>query len=109
MSTTYTFQTVVFLMQPGTPMSESTILSDSSIQSAQANSLGNDVQIAWKPYYNFTGGVQTSLESFQLTFIVTAAVASNIVAGIPALKTRMQAAIPGLTNIVTWGEQVAFG
>jgi hypothetical protein len=109
MSVTLTAQTVAFLFPPGYPLSEATILADSGVVQAAGASLGNDVQVVWRPYYNFAGGVQTSMESFQLTFFVPAATAANIVAGIAALKTRMQSLIPGLVNIVTWGEQVAFG
>jgi hypothetical protein len=105
MSITYTYQTVAFIAPTGN-MPETIILADSGVQAAQAASVGNDMLVQYQQYYNATIGSQWA---FTITFFVTPAFALNIIAAIPALKTRIQALAPQVTDIATWGHVVAFG
>ena|SRR6266498_3163506 len=109
MSTTVTKQSVAFLVPGDANMPESDILADSGIAQAAAASLGQDVLVSYQQYYNFTGGINTFHEAFILEFLVTPAVALNIIAGIPALQTRIQAIAPQISRVVTWGTTVVFG
>lgn len=106
MSTNVTAQTVVFLVNDyNLPLA--TILADTGIQSAQQNSLGQDVVIEMKSYYNFTTGTLERAALF-LTFYVTPAFAATMVAGVAALVTRMATAAPNVTRIVTYGVTTVF-
>jgi hypothetical protein len=108
MSTALTAQTVAFLLPPGTSISQDIIFADSGVQAAATFSLGQDVLVNFQPFLNFTSGL-VSQEAFTLTFLVSAANAINIIAGIPALKTRMASVQPAITDIVTWGTPFVFG
>ena len=78
------------------------------MQTAIGWSLGQNVLIATQLYMNFAGG-PAAQSAFTLTFLVSAANAAAIVAGIPALKIRMADAQAGFTDIVTWGTPFVFG
>ncbi len=78
------------------------------MQTAIGWSLGQNVLIDNQQYVGFSGGLQPQT-AFTLTFLVSAANALNIIAGIPALKIRMDAAQAGFTDIVTWGTPFVFG
>lgn len=108
MSTALVKQTVAFLIGPGAPLSFEAILADSGVQSAINASSGKDVLVNIQPYYNYTTGEQAQ-NALLLSFFVTSAGASNIVAGIPALVTRLATTAPEIVRIVTWGEAVTFG
>lgn len=108
MSTAVTYQSIAFLFPGGLDPIDA-ILDDSGIQSAFGLSLGNDAVMELIHYYNLTGGVLTDNYIRKLSFFVSASNAAAIIAGIPALITRMQTEAPQVTNIVTWGEQVVFG
>ena len=101
MSTNLTAQTVAFIMPPDSP-SKNLIFQDTGVQAAIAFSLGQNVLIDNQQYVGFSSGLQPQT-AFTLTFLVNATNAAAIVAGIPALKTRMDAAGAGFTDIVTWG------
>ncbi len=107
MSTTVTAQTVIFFTSNLT-FNQDVILADSGIQQAAAASLGNDMLVEYKHYYTVPGGVPVQGDVLMLTFFVTPAVALNIIAGIPALVTRMQIAQPQINRIVTWGQTLVF-
>ncbi|SRR6266568_741725 len=101
MSTTLTAQTVAFIMAPDN-LSRDLIFEDSGVQTAIGFSLGQNVLIGRQQYASFSGGLLPQV-AFTLTFLVTATDAAAIVAGIPALKTRMANVQAGFTDIVTWG------
>jgi hypothetical protein len=103
-STTFTAQTIAFIVPTGT-VPEAFILTDTGIIAAQNASVGNDMLVNYQQYYNATSGNQWA---YTLTFFVTAAFALNIIAGIAALKTRIQALAPNVTDVVTWGHVIAF-
>jgi|SRR6266702_436682 len=107
MSTTLTAQTVAFIMAPNN-LARDVIFQDSGVQTAIGFSLGQNVLIDRQQYVSFSGGLVPQM-AFTLTFLVSAANAAAIVAGIPALKTRMDAAQAGFTDIVTWGTPFVFG
>ncbi len=107
MSTTLTAQTVAFIMAPAI-LTRDVIFEDSGVQAAIGFSLGQNVLIGRQQYASFAGGLLPQV-AYTLTFLVTAANAAAIVAGIPALKTRMDAAQAGFTDIVTWGTPFVFG
>ena len=94
-------------MPPDSP-SKTLIFEDTGVQTAIGFSLGQNVLIDNQQYMSFSGGLQPQT-AFTLTFLVTAANAAAIVAGIPALKTRMADAQAGFTDIVTWGTPFVFG
>jgi len=107
LSTSLTAQTVAFIMPPDSP-SKSLIFEDTGVQTAIGWSLGQDVLINTQLYMNFAGG-PAAQSAFTLTFLVNATNAAAIVAGIPALKTRMADVQAGFTDIVTWGTPFVFG
>ncbi len=109
MSTTLTMQTVAFIISQDSSMPEQDILNDSGVKQAQLLSQGNDMIAAYQQYYNATIGTLNPQVAYTLTFLVSAATALNIIAGIPALKTRIQALDPQVTDVVTWGSVIAFG
>jgi hypothetical protein len=106
-STVLTAQTVAFILPSGTGISQDIIFADSGVQTASAFSLGQDVLVNFQPFLNFTSGI-VNQEAFTITFLVSAANALNIIAGIAALKIRMQSAQPQITDIVTWGSPFVF-
>lgn len=105
MSTPIVAQTIAFLFPQGEEFDEDIALSDSGIQSAFGLSLGGDMIKNYGQYVNQTTGTSNL---FTLTFLVSAANAAVIVAGVPALITRMKTALPIVTRIVTWGENWNF-
>ncbi len=89
-------------------LSRDLIFEDSGVQAAIGFSLGQNVLIGRQMYASFASGLLPQV-AFTLTFLVSAANALNIIAGIPALKIRMDAAQAGFTDIVTWGTPFVFG
>ena len=109
MSTPLVFQTIAFQFPAGEGNDpDIAIQADSGITSAYSVSTGNDAIEELKQLNNLVSGVKTYAFSRELTFLVTAANAASIVAGMPALITRMATAAPQVTSIVTWGIQASF-
>lgn len=109
MSTTLTMQTIAFIVAQNSQMPTQDILSDTGVKQALQVSQGQDMIVNLQEYHNFTVGDLNPQYALTLTFLVSAANAASIVAGIPALKTRIQALDPQVTDVVTWGSTIAFG
>lgn len=107
MSTTYTQQSVAFVYPNGIDPS-GVITADTGVQtyfSYDINSSGTHTDYN---YATFAAGVYTKYNVRIFSFTVTAANAANIVADQPGLKTRMAGSFPTMTNIYTWGIQIAW-
>jgi hypothetical protein len=110
MSTVLTQQTIVFIMDASStnvPLND--ILSDTGIVSLGQSSTGQDVVYQVKTFFNYVTGTYVGSTALFLDFIVTAAVALQVIAGISALKARIQALDPQVIDVVTWGTTIAFG
>lgn len=110
MSTTVVQQTVACLFPAGEGNDPLTaLMADSGVQAAFGFSLGNDALVQLIQYNNFANGVETDSWNRQLTFFVSPANAATIVAGIPALQSRLATTAPAVTGVFTWGVTTSFG
>ena len=109
MSIAYTYQIITFILDSKASTAEQDVLADTSIQQAMSNSLGQDMPQQYAQYFNTTTAPKGNpLSAYMVQFIVTPAIAANIVAGIPALKSRMLALNNGITDVVTWGYTIQY-